>query len=100
MANNSRIIYAVFHEEANKMYFSLLHEFKRNIDLIDRNRNENVFQLQKGKYISMLKKNLEGIAMQIINQYKEVEFPDRIRRELTEGINYYIKEFSRKSGWQ
>lgn len=99
MENNPRIIYTVFHEEANKMYFSLLQEFKRKIDLIDRDRNENVFQMQKGQYLSKIRENLEKIAMQIINQYKEVEYPDRIRRELTEGISYYVKEFSRKSEW-
>ena len=97
MENVSRIIYAVFHEEANKIFFSLLHEFERNVDILDRERNENVFQLQKGKYASILRRNLEQMAMQIISKYKGVEYPDRIRKELTEGVSYYIKEFSRKA---
>jgi plasmid maintenance system killer protein len=98
MEKDSRLIYAVFHDEANKVFFSLLHEFQRQIDLIDRIRNENVFQMQKGKYLSILKKSLEQIALQIINRYKEVEYPDRLRMKLTEGISYYMKEFSRQSG--
>lgn len=97
MENDSRMIYSVFREEANKIFFSLLHEFQQKMDLIDRNQNENVYQMQRGNYISKVRKNLEHIALNIISQYKAVEYPDRIRKELTEGIKYYIKEFSRKS---
>jgi len=97
MEKDIRIMYAEFNAEANRHFFSIFNEFSNAANSIERDGYENLFQLTRAKYSTQLKHKLEKSADTMINKCELAETMGRLRINFTEAINYYLKEFTRKS---
>jgi hypothetical protein len=92
------IIHIEFNNEAKKIFFLLYKKFANAVKAIDRRKDDNVFQLLKGKYTYTLKQQLEEFAKGLITKYKATANLNQLERSLTNEINTYTNEFDRKTG--
>jgi len=86
-----------FNKRAQKIFFSLYGKFKESAKLLDRARDDNVFQQQQSKYLQALKQQLESLALEILNKNRSVGNNSQLNKKLTDEINEYVKEFRQKS---
>jgi len=86
-----------FNNRAEKIFFPLYEKFKESAKLLNRARDDNVFQQQQSKYLQTLKQQLESLAIEILNKNSSVGNNSQLNRKLTEEINEYLKEFRQKS---
>ena len=86
-----------FNKRAQKIFFSLYGKFKESAKLLDRARDDNVFQQQQSKYLQTLKQQLESLALEILNKNRSVGNNSQLNKKLTDEINEYVKEFKQKS---
>ncbi len=98
MGKDLRTIYIEFHQEANRVLFTLFNEFQHIIEVGGRRQYDSSFLAQKGDYILKLKETLEQAVKQTVSKYENSENPEHLRLNLTAGIGYYVREFTRKSG--
>jgi len=97
MEQDIRLTYTEFNEQATRQFFSLFNEFKSTAESLERDSNENVFQLLRGKYLSLLKQKLEQTARLIMSKSEKPETLGRLRINFSEKITYFVREFTRKS---
>jgi hypothetical protein len=97
MEQDIRLTYSEFNAQATRNFFSLFNEFSAAAENLDRDSNENVFQLLRGKYLAMLKQKLDKLANLLINKSEKPETMGRLRINFSEQITYFQKEFTRKS---
>lgn len=97
MDKDIRISHAEFNEQAMRIFFSLLREFRNEAEAIQRNGSENIFQLMRARYISVLKQRLERSAGILLEQCKTAHSQGLLRNGFSERISYYLKEFTRDS---
>jgi hypothetical protein len=95
--NDLRIAYAEYNQEASRIFFGLFNEFRNEADDLERDGDENVFQLLRAKYTAVLKQRLERSANLLIAGCNAAEAQGRLRISVTEKIKYFLKEFTRKS---
>ena len=86
-----------FNKRAQKIFFSLYGKFKESAKLLDRVRDDNVFQQQQSKYLQTLKQQLESLALEILNKNRSVGNNSQLNKKLTDEINEYVREFKQKS---
>ena len=86
-----------FNFNAKEAFYLLYTRFNAAAKDLDRQRDENVFQQTRAQYRSVLKKELERLAMAIIENNQEVQEMNLLRRNLTNRINDYLQEFMAKS---
>jgi len=86
-----------FNKRAKKIFFSLYEKFRESAKLIDRARDDNVFQQQQSKYLQTLKQQLESLALEILSKNSSVRDNSQLNKKLTDEINEYVKEFRQKS---
>ena len=86
-----------FNKRAQKVFFPLYEKFKESAKLLDRVRDDNVFQQQQSKYLQTLKQQLESLALEILNKNRSVGKNSQLNKKLTDEINEYMKEFRQKS---
>ena len=98
MGKDLRIIYIEFHQQANRILFTLFNEFQHIVEAGSRKQYDVSFLTQKGNYITKLKETLDMAVKQIVIKYEDSENPEHLRLNLTAGIGYYVREFTRKSG--
>jgi hypothetical protein len=98
MEKDIRVLYTEYNEAASRIFFSLFNEFRNEAETIERDSYENVFQLLKSRYASVLKHRLEQSAGNIIDKCDSAESQGRLRIGFSEKITYFLKEFTRKSG--
>ena len=98
MGKDLRIIYIEFHQQANRILFTLFNEFQHIVEAGGRKQYDVSFLTQKGNYITKLKATLDLAVKQIVIKYEDSENPEHLRLNLTAGIGYYVREFTRKSG--
>jgi|SRR5690242_7378487 len=86
-----------FNNSAQRIFFSLYQTFKESAKLLDRAKDDNVFQQQQGKYLQTLKQQLESLALEILNKNNSAGKNKELNKKLTDEINGYVKEFRQKS---
>lgn len=86
-----------FNNRAKKIFFSLYENFKESAKLLNRRRDDNVFQQQQGKYLQTLKQQLESLALEVLNKNRSSGNNNELTKKLTGEINEYVKEFMQKS---
>jgi len=95
--NDFRIVYSEYNQEANQIFFELFNDFRNKVDALDRDGDENVFQLLRSKYLKTLRQQLGGCANLLIDKCDVAEVQGRLRINFSEKITYLQKEFTRKS---
>ena len=86
-----------FTTKAQALFASTFAKFRLTTKNLDRQRDENVFQLQVGKFVATLKQQLENIANESMSKYQSLKGFDHCNRMLVERINIYLNEFRQKS---
>lgn len=86
-----------FNKRAQKVFFPLYEKFKESTKLLNRVRDDNVFQQQQSKYLQTLKQQLESLALEILNKNRSVGNNSQLNKKLTDEINEYVNEFRQKS---
>lgn len=95
--NDIRFTYSEYDRKADRIFFGLFSEFRDKVDLLDRDGDENVFQLLRANYKKKLKQQLEVYANLLITNCDLAELQGRLRINFAEKINYLLREFVRKS---
>ena len=86
-----------FNEKANQSFFSLYEKFAAAIKPLSRQKDDNVFQQQQGKYLQTLKTELEYLARQLLDKNKIQQNYNLLNKKLTDEISMYLNEFKQKS---
>lgn len=96
MRNEWAEVNVLFHRRAGEVLLALYQEFRQGTASIDRQRDENVFQQQRGKYVALLKHRLERIALELMAGQNHAAGRDEWNREVSGHIRDYLGEFSQK----
>lgn len=86
-----------FENKAKKIFFSLYEKFAESAKQLDREKDDNVFQLQQGKYLNTLKTQLENLAQELLNKNSSLKNINLLNKKLRDEINAYLNEFRQKS---
>ena len=86
-----------FSLHAQKLFISYYEKFRLSTKKLDRQRDENVFQLQVEKYMMTLKLQLENIAQELLKKSERIKNIDNCNNLLRSKINIYLKEFRQKT---
>ena len=86
-----------FSVKAQNLFISTYEKFRLSAKRLDRQRDENVFQLQLGKYLTTLKSQLESLAYELLTRNKAIKNIDHCNKVLRDNINIYLKEFRQKA---
>ena len=86
-----------FTSKAQRLFTLTYNKFRSTTRSLDRQRDENVFQLQVGKFLATLKIQLENIASELLNKYDVSKNTGHWNKLLNDQINIYLNEFRQKS---
>ena len=86
-----------FTVQAQKLFMSTYENFRQSIKKLDRQRNENVFQLQVEKFTVTLKLQLESIAHEMLMKNKTISNIDHCNKLMRDKITMYLNEFIQKT---
>ena len=86
-----------FTTKAQKLFTSTYERFRLSTKMLDRQKDENVFQLQLGKYLYALKSELESLASELLTRNKTINNIDHCNNLLKDNINIYLQEFRQKA---
>ena len=97
MKDNVIASYAEFHHEANKIFFTAYDEFLLTSVKLEKAGNENAFQLHRAQYAATVKQRMERCADNVIARSESASLKDNLRFGLPSKIEFYIREFLRKT---
>src|SRR5829696_6616207 len=86
----------LFHNRAKEIMLSLYQEFKYATMSIDRQWEENLFQQQRGKYVSQLKHRLNDIVLELMDKLDGDGNRGECGYLLNRFSQEYVQEFSQK----
>lgn len=86
-----------FTTKAQKLFISTYEEFSLATKKLHRHKDENVFQLQLGKYLTTLRSQLETIAQESAVKNKTTKNIDYYNKLLADKIAIYLREFKQKA---
>lgn len=83
--------------KAQKLFISTYEKFRMSSKKLDRQKDENVFQLQMGKYLKSLRVGLENIAYELLSTNKTIKNLSYCNKFLRDMISIYLREFQQKA---
>ena len=86
-----------FTQKAQKLFILTFDQFSDSTKKLNRHKDENVFQLQLGKFLATLKRQLENIAIELMKKNSTLKNARHINKILVDHIESYLNEFRRKS---
>ena len=96
MNNSFEQTYTEFNNRARSAFFALYKDFLLAISVLDRQEDENVFQLVKSKYQSKLKQQLKLVAEEMMSKNNSSQNNEQLKEALPYEIEGYISEFTQK----
>lgn len=97
MNRDSEQLSVDFTAKAQKLFTYTYQKFSFSIKNLDRQKDENVFQLQLGKYLNTLRSQLESIAKESVMKNKNLKNQANWSNLLGDKIDIYLKEFRQKA---
>lgn len=91
METDIEVIKSNFRQEASQIFSYIFRSFRKHAEKLDRQRDENVFQQLAGSHADQLKTQLTQTAKKMMARFSGPV--DKLNRELTKEISYYISEF-------
>lgn len=82
---------------AQKLFISNYDKFRLSTKKLDRLIDENVFQMQLGKYLFNLRSELENVAHDLLMKNKTIKNIGHCNQFLANKISIYIREFQQKA---
>lgn len=95
MQHGSESLIRTFNETARQIYFELLEKFMADTSALNREKDDNVFQMTQSRYLYTLKKNLDAEASGILRQ-NQLSNSSELQKTISGVINFYLNEFKRK----
>lgn len=92
MQKDSDEILVEFNNDADKLLSFLFEKFQKNVQDINRNKDENVFQQLQSKYSYSFKNELENMAKIHIEKYKGDKVHE-LNNRLSNNIDRLTNEF-------
>ncbi len=89
--------YLKFNEEASKIYFLVVEEFQQKVKSLNRDGNENLFQLIRSQYAQILNGRLSQLASSITNDCQNPDLKNSLPGGLYQNISYFLNEFDKKA---
>ena len=86
-----------FTAKAQMLFISTYEKFRLSTKKLDRLNDENVFQLQLGKYLNTLRSELESIAHELLMRNKGIKDISHCNKFLRDKIAVYLIEFRQKA---
>ena len=86
-----------FTTTAQKLFISSYEKFRLAVKDLDRQKDENVFQLQLGKYLNTLRTQLESVADELLARNKTIKDISHFNKFLRDKIAIYLNEFQQKA---
>jgi hypothetical protein len=81
-----------FNDGALKLLGFVFAKFEKNVRLLDRNKDDNVFQQLRAKYLHSFKNELENMAKIHIEKYKG-DKAHELNNRLSNSIDRFTNEF-------
>lgn len=88
---------SVFTIKAQKLFAFTYEKFRFSTRMLDRQKDENVFQMQLGKYLRTLKLQLESLASEMMTRTTSKKNMDQCNKLLKDKIDIYVREFRQKA---
>jgi hypothetical protein len=85
-----------FHNRARSEFFPLYQEFRQSVKLLDRQRDENVYQQLQMRFANQLQHRLQNIAMELL-LHTEHTCRNQLNPLLANAIDGYVQEFMQKA---
>lgn len=82
---------------AQKLFISTYEKFRQAAKDLDRQKDENVFQLQFGKYLNTLRSQLESVADELLARNQTIKDISHCNKFLRDKISIYLNEFQQKA---
>ena len=86
-----------FTTKAQKLFIFAYENFRDSTRKLDRQKDENVFQLQIGKFLATLKLQLEQTAQELLQKNRAIKNIEQGRQVLKDKIGLYLAEFKLKA---
>ena len=83
--------------KAQTLFISTYEKFRLSSKRLDRQKDENVFQLQLGKYLRSLRSELENTAYELLTRNKTIKNVGYCDKFLRDMIAIYLREFQQKA---
>ena len=83
--------------KAQMLFISTYEKFRLSTKKLDRQKDENVFQLQLGKYLNSLRSQLESTAYELLTRNKTIKNIGHCNKFLGDKIAIYLREFRQKA---
>jgi hypothetical protein len=90
-------IISKFRDLSSKMSEMIYDDFKRKVKKLDRQKDENVFQLLQARYINELDKQLQQAAEKMVQENNKYSNLKLLRNELANQSSYILSEFLQKA---
>ena len=84
-----------FNNEAARLYGHVFDQFENSVRNIDRNNEENVFQMRVSKFSLELKKQLEQHVKKILES-SDSKMNEQLQAALSVKVSYYLRQFMQK----
>lgn len=95
MQKDSDEILVEFNDDAGKLLGFLFAKFQKNVQALNRNKDENVFQQLQSKYLYSFKNELENMAKIQIEKYKG-DKAHELNNRLSNSIDRFTNEFAQQ----
>ena len=95
MKEDAEEIVMEFNNVAASIFASFFEQFSNSARKLDRGTDENVFQMQIAKYVSMIRSRLEQQAQKYFTNYSGTKLKE-LQSAISARIAYYLQEFRSK----
>ena len=97
MDRGSEQLSVEFTTKAQRVFSSTYEKFRLSTRKLDRQRDENVYQLQLGKYLNSLKSELGSLANELLTRNESIKNIGHCNKVLKDEINIYLQEFRQQA---
>lgn len=96
MKNDQQRVHVLFHNRAGDVMHTLYQEFRHCTASVDRQGEENVFRQQQGRFTALLKRRLDGIAVELMDVLETGSDRNEWSYAASRFIQDYMNEFAQK----
>lgn len=96
MENDREKAIVEFNNRGSKIFQQLYDQFSQSVQTLNRDQDDNVFQLQANKHISTLDRRLNWLATELIGKYRVLNRTDSLNPVFTDRIKIMLREFHQK----
>ena len=97
MNNDNEHISITFHNEARTIFFSVVNDFNKATENMDRRQSEFQYNQMKNQYVNTLKQQLEYLARKLMDQNQGSRQMKELEQTLSQNLKEYLHSFVNKT---